>query len=166
MSKVKLGPFSRIHVSLLKQKLEKDGITFETEEDADLLREFAQRARQNKSMTNPTFSGSAEYIFIEIEKEHLLRIKKDLDKMGFAIVESEPVEGEDYYCPSCDFTSNEPGLCPKHGLRLLDFSGWTEEKRFDWKSFRSRAFFWISAFLTVAIFGYGVFFFIRDHWLK
>lgn len=163
MSKVKLGPFSRIHVSILKQKLEKDGILFETEEDPDLLRQFAQNARRREPTNYPTYSGAAEYIYIEIEKEHLLRIKKDLDQMGFALVDSEPPEGEDYYCPSCDYASPEPGICPRHGLQLLDFSGWAERKSVDWKTLRMRAFFWIALALSVAIFGYGIWFFVRDH---
>jgi hypothetical protein len=129
MSKVRLGPFSKIHISLLQQKLEKENISSEIYEDLDLLREFAQKARSQKIVSYPTFSGAAEYIYLEIEKEYLLLIKQDLDKMGFPPVRAEaPPEGEDYFCPSCKFSSSAPGVCPVHQLRLLDFSNWIESK--------------------------------------
>ena len=129
MSKIRLGPFSKIHVSLLRQKLEKENVSIETYEDSDLLREFANTTRQQKITSYPTFSGSAEYIFMEIEREHLLLIKQDLDEMGFPPVKAEaPPEGDDYFCPSCKFSSSAPGVCPTHHLKLLDFSSWVEDR--------------------------------------
>lgn len=129
MSKVRLGPFSKIQVSLLQQKLEKEDIPSESFEDPDLLRDFTKNIRHQRPSIYPTYSGAAEYIFLEVEREHLLLIKQDLDEMGFPLVKAEaPPEGEDYFCPRCKYSSHAPGLCPTHQLPLLDFSGWVENK--------------------------------------
>jgi len=129
MSKVQIGPLSELHFSDLKEILEPVQGPLERHEDVELLREFQRRTTPIGPVYYPQFSGLPEFIYTEVEKDHLLLVKGYLDKIGMPLVLTSPLEEqEDYLCPRCKYSARAPGLCPKHQVPLLDFSSWVATK--------------------------------------
>jgi hypothetical protein len=130
MSKVRLGPFSEVQFSQLQEAVANAGGTVDRINDSALLTTYYDEAKKKTITPYPTYSGAPEFIFLEVEKEFLLALKKDLEKMGMPLVETQPLpEGEEYLCPKCKYVATAPGLCPEHGVPLLEFSDWVEARR-------------------------------------
>lgn len=130
MSKIRIGPLSEVHFSDLKKILEPVILgPLQRIDDPDLLKSFYNQTNSHVGYY-PTFSGLPEFIFIEVEKEHLLHIKAYLDRIGLPLVQGEaPQSVRDYLCPKCDYQGTAPGVCPKHDEPLLDFSTWHSIKQ-------------------------------------
>ena len=41
----------------------------------------------------------------------------------------ELLSAEDYLCLECDYISDSPGLCPKHGKALLPYFDWLRAQK-------------------------------------
>lgn len=133
MAKVRLGPFSEMHFTKLKEKLDQAQIPFEKSEDGELLKVYLEKMQiqaHGRYPSHPVYSGILpEHIFIELEKSGLLVIKEELDNLGQPPVERpQPQDVDEYFCPQCDFHSDHGGQCPKHGISLLNYSDWVSNK--------------------------------------
>jgi hypothetical protein len=130
MSKVRLGPFSEIQYSKIKDAIVGAGGSVERFNDSRLRDDFYKNRNARGISAYPEYKGMPEFIFVEVDKEFLLLIKMDLEKMGMPLVTSEaPPVVDEFLCPLCRYVSAEPGLCPIHKVPLLDFSTWVEFKR-------------------------------------
>lgn len=157
MSLIRIGPFSVVHFSLLKEKLEENKIDFFVVEDPTLLDSYREQLKtheKGRHPAHPTYSGIApEYIFVDIKKENILIIKKELDKLGVSLVETaQPESIEEYQCKHCDYYSEKPGYCPKHDIPLITRSEWLQKKRE--LSFTGRI---ISVLLILLLLGFLIF---------
>jgi hypothetical protein len=130
MATVKLGPFSEFHYSSLTDKLAKANVTVQRIDDIELLNQYLESKKHEGIKPYPTYSGGPEFIFIEMDMKDLLIIKGDLDDLGYPLIKKEPLpDAQEFLCPQCKFVSNTPGYCPKHQVRLLEFSQWVEFQR-------------------------------------
>lgn len=120
---------------------------YSTEETQQAVRDDMKK---NLGNPYPTYSGGYDSIYVEIRTEDLLIVKAELEKMGYAITK-QATEGDftpEYLCPQCKFKSDEPGLCPEHRIKLLEYSDWHAEK--SKKSSAANRAFVIVVFLLVA----------------
>ena len=84
---VRLGPFSELHYSLLTKKLEEAGAAFTRIEEPELVQAYIAARKHVEVHLHPSYSGSLpEYIFLDVQKEYLLLIKRDLDALGFSLL--------------------------------------------------------------------------------
>lgn len=160
--KIKLGPFSEMHFSSLVSKLDNVHVPYERVDEPELLQSYLSDQKKREVITSPTFSGQLpEYIFLVIEKEHVLRIKKDLQDLGVPLVESEPLAAEEFFCPNCDHAAFFRSSCPRHGVVLLSYSDWLSHK----KNHQSQGHRW-AARIVLLIYLVGILYFTREFWLK
>lgn len=150
MAKLRIGPFSEIHISKLEQKLTSAGIAFEKTEDPSHLAAYEQKMKQRNStheVIYPVYSGhSPEYLFIELEKSDIFHIRQDLNDLGYSLQDSAEQFAEEYYCTKCDYKADTQARCPRHNLLLLNYGDWLSAR--NKPSFTGR----IAAVLFIIIF--------------
>jgi hypothetical protein len=156
MAQVRLGPFSEVHFSLLTQKLDKAGVSYDRFDEPELLKSFIASSAQYEVHIHPQYSGRLpEYIYLLTDRRNLLLIKKDLDDLGHPPVSAEPQESyEEYFCLACDFSSREPGYCPRHNIHLVNYSDWVKNRKPS-SSLRARFFYYsiLAIFFLITIYG-------------
>jgi predicted RNA-binding Zn-ribbon protein involved in translation (DUF1610 family) len=130
MSKIKIGPLSTLHFNMIVEKLERAGVPYLRSDDEIALIKY-QKLDVEKRTTHPTFSGMAEFIYLEIEKEQAALIKDDLIKFGVSFDQGTAnceTENE-FVCPKCGKVSNVPGVCVKDGKELITYSVWANRRK-------------------------------------
>lgn len=151
-----------MHFSSLISKLDSVQVPYERVDEPELLQSYLSAQKKREVITSPTFSGQLpEYIFLVIEKEHVLRIKKDLQDLGVSLVVTEPLITEEFFCPNCDYSALAKVSCPRHGASLLSYSDWLSYK----KNHQNRSHRW-AARVVLLIYLIGVLYFTREFWLR
>lgn len=119
----RLGPFNEMLINDIKVKLDKHHFTYKIEIDADLAKKYQDEiASKNYHERYQTpVSPLGEYMFIEVNQESLLLIKKYLYELGVSFEPGEYLADNELFCPECDFVSNEVSLCPTHGTQMVDY---------------------------------------------
>lgn len=162
--KIKLGPFSEMHFSALTNKLSDAEVPYERVDEPELLQGYLSAQKKREVITSPTFSGQLpEFIFLIIEKEHVLRIKKDLHDLGISVTESQQLQHapEEYFCPQCDYSAHFKSSCPRHASPLLSYTDWLHFK----KNHQANGHRW-AARIVLFIYLIGVLYFTREFWLR
>lgn len=124
MSKTtRLGPFNELLINDIKKKLDQQKFEYKFEIDADLAKKYQDEiAHKNYAERYQTpVSPLGEFMFIEINQESLLLIKKYLYDLGITFEPGEYIADNELFCPVCDFVSHEVGVCPTHGTQLVDY---------------------------------------------
>jgi hypothetical protein len=129
---MKIGPLSIPHFEKLKTILDENSASYQITYDKDELDESHQQFRHRSITPYPTYIGMGDFLYIEIETKDVLLIRAEIEKMGLRIAgksASPEPEVTEFLCPLCDRTSAHPELCPKHKVRMLEFSEYAEWKR-------------------------------------
>ncbi len=130
MSKIKIGPLSRTHCSLIREKLQNANVSFEITEDPEALNSFQNEFKSQPITNYPTYSGAPEYIYIEFDKEHIFHIRKEIDKLGISLKQFTPEDSPqaEYICPKCKYISTSAGFCPVHQWPLVEYFKWARQR--------------------------------------
>jgi arginyl-tRNA synthetase len=125
MSKTtRLGPFNEPQINEIKAKLDQQKFEYKIEIDQDLAKKYQDEiASKNyhERYQNPV-SPLGEFMFIEVNQESLILIKKYLYDLGIVVDnEAEYLPDNELYCTICDFSSTETQLCPTDGVKLVDY---------------------------------------------
>ncbi len=129
---MRVGPMLPTDFAKLKERLDLAKLEYAVN--------FDQAVKENPSLIKPpdrlavypTYQGIEPYIYMDLGPQALLLLKKDLEKMGFDIVERDRSvpEKPEFLCPQCDHVSEWPGECPQHHVKLLTFEEWNAQRRF------------------------------------
>lgn len=128
---MRFGPLSHYDLGILKGLLDQHSAKYEithSPEEFDLIREQRKVA---PVVPYPGYHGPERFLYIEIQTKDLLIVRGSLEKMGFA-VNREPqalAEVPEYLCLYCKHHSGVPGVCPRHGFDLLEYSDWVAARR-------------------------------------
>lgn len=124
MSKTtRLGPFSEILINDIKTRLDKQNFEYKIEIDEELAKKYQDEiASKNYHERYQTpVSPLGEFMFIEVNSESLILIKKHLYDLGISIDAAEYLADNELFCTDCDFISTEVVLCPTHGTQMVDY---------------------------------------------
>lgn len=124
MSKTtRLGPFNEMLINDIKEKLDKQKFEYKIEIDQELAKKYQDEiASKNYHERYQTpVSPLGEFMFIEVNQESLMLIKKYLYDLGISIDAGEYLADNELFCSECDFVSTEVVLCPIHGTQMVDY---------------------------------------------
>lgn len=123
MKMTRLGPFNELLINDIKAKLDQQKFEYKIEIDADLAKKYQDEiANKNYAERYQTpVSPLGEFMFIEINQESLILIKKFLYDRGIPIESGEYIADNELFCSVCDFCSDEVTVCPTHGMQLVDY---------------------------------------------
>lgn len=121
---IRLGPFTEPQINEIKAKIDPLGHPYKIEIDQELVakyqKEIANKAYYERYKDPVTALG--EFLFIEVNNESLLVIKKYLHELGISLNEgSQFLPDIENYCPKCDYVTHDLTLCPAHRLPLVDY---------------------------------------------
>lgn len=158
MAKRRLGPFSILDAKQIKDILGENGFTFEEFTTESSLEGLRTETKNRLPTNHPNFSHLHEFIHIEVPVESLLLLKGTLEKLGKPLIEqqAEYVEGNEKFCPECDFYSAKNEACPKHKGPMVSFEENNRIKNEQRDRLRSRAVLIFFA-IALAIILYNVF---------
>lgn len=129
------GPFPIFFVNGLRDKLKVHGGACRIYSSKEAIASYEEKRLSQSISLYPSSEPLEDLLYIEIETEHLLIVKSDLEKMGVAVGEVENIrrrsfdpqlETSEYLCPKCDFRSSSHAPCPKHMLPVVEFSEWAK----------------------------------------
>jgi hypothetical protein len=128
------GPLPTLFADKLKALLDEQNATYKLFFSEEELEQLRMLPLQQGIRSRPVFTGLHDYIYIDIPDEHLPIVKSELENMVGPL--NTKYAGEldgpsEYLCTKCDFISTNPGLCPKHHIRLLEFSDWNKARAED-----------------------------------
>lgn len=122
---VRIAPFSEMHARQIEEIFEKEDVEFSRFHSEDHVEDWRHRDRARTSDQYRNFLGLVENIFFELGEADVERLRDKLEPFGFV----PPSDGsyelsgpEEYFCPRCDFVSNDQRLCPQHRLPLVTLS--------------------------------------------
>ena len=148
-----LGPFNYFHIERIKEELDKINIDF-----AVLHNEDAQKAIKEADLRKPPgrysaiYQSSGDFLYVDIDdhdEEKVVAILSQLGVMDISELNTEmQLDEPEYHCTECDYRSENPGLCPHHNKKLLEFSEWVADSKANPNSSK-----WSVVALAVFIFG-------------
>src|SRR4051812_7268472 len=123
------GPFPIFFIERLRSALGDFAPEAKVYSSAAEVAQFREKVRDRAYTPNahPPVETQEDLLYIEIPSSRLLLVKAELLKMGVQLSEPEfdpEFHRGEYLCPRCAHVSAEPGLCPQHKIRLLEFSAW------------------------------------------
>jgi hypothetical protein len=123
-----LGPFNFFHVGLLKDVLSDQGIEHKFLTDPEAQEIITARAVDQQPRSHPTYQSSGDFLYLEIDEQHVPLITETLSKLGAVLNEESKgeLDHSDFLCTECDYIAHEPGLCPTHQKPLFEFSDWVK----------------------------------------
>lgn len=122
--KIRLGPFTEPQINEIKAKIDPLGHDYKIEIDQELVTKYQEQVA-NKNYADryqePT-TPLGEFLFIEVDAESLLLIKKYLHDLGITLSDDAHfLPDNELYCPECDYTTTDLTLCKDHRLPLVDY---------------------------------------------
>lgn len=123
MKTTRLGPFSEILINDIKTKLDKQNFEYKIEIDQDLAKKYQDEisSKNYHERYQTPVSPLGEFMFIEVNQESLILIKKHLYDLGVSFDTGEYLADNELFCPECEFMSTEVALCPTHGIQMVDY---------------------------------------------
>ncbi len=124
MSKsTRLGPFNELLINDIKSKLDKHKFEYKIEIDQDLAKKYQDEisSKNYHERYQSPVSPLGEFMFIEVNQESLILIKKYLYDLGVSFDAGEYLADNELFCPECEFVSTEVVLCPTHGTQMVDY---------------------------------------------
>lgn len=122
--KIRLGPFTEPQINEIKAKIDPLGHDYKIELDQELVAKYQQQvasknyAERYQEPTTPL----GEFLFIEVDAESLMLIKKYLHELGITLNDDAHfLPDNELYCPKCDYTTTDLALCKEHRLPLVDY---------------------------------------------
>lgn len=124
MSKTtRLGPFNELLINDIKTKLDQQNFEYKIEIDQDLAKKYQDEisSKNYHERYQTPVSPLGEFMFIEVNQESLLLIKKQLYDLGVSFDAGEYLVDNELFCPECEFMSTQVVLCPTHGRQMVDY---------------------------------------------
>ncbi len=124
---MRFGPFPQHDTAKIEGALTKAGLTYQT-------------------------ATESESVFVDVPDEEIEKMETDpeLESMGFSLGLPVPdFHNQDFVCPRCEHSQEQPGACPKDGTALLEFSDFVQHKNS--ASAPSKTVFYLVMGLVIAV---------------
>lgn len=111
---MRIRPYSEMHTRQVEEILRAEGVGYVQVHSEDHVEDWRIRDRARTPAQYRNFIGLVENIFFEVEEAEVERLRDKLEPFGFVPASDGSFElggPEEYFCPQCDFFSNEQRLC-------------------------------------------------------
>ena len=128
---MRIGPFNSFHISQLEELFKKNNVQYSLFQDPEALKKIRESEVQRSPTRFPLYQSNGDYIYVDLQETDVDALRAELETFGVIFVahhEMQDLESEEYYCVSCDSTSDSAGFCHKHQTRLVTFSEWAAQK--------------------------------------
>ena len=126
----RLGPFNEFLINEIKEMLDRKHFEYKVYVDQDLAKKYQDDISQKAYYKTPKYPTLGEFMFIDVNQESFLLIKKYLYELGVSFGgEGEYLADNELFCTACDFTSTEVAVCPTHGTKMVDYYQSVELKK-------------------------------------
>lgn len=152
------GPMDQVQLGKLTESLDLEGAEYKIEISEEEIEKHKDKSRNQPITTSSPFYSLANFYYIKIPTRNLLIVKKHLENIGFSLSSSNQAEipsRPEFMCTRCKFMAHQPGFCPQHGVKLLEFSEWVAFKQAKYDRIQSRVLILLALIL--------MFFVIRAH---
>jgi hypothetical protein len=125
------GPLSTFDVGVLREIFEKHGAEYKIYRLDEKIAEYHASIKQEDPLRAYRGFDQQDLLIIKFPLKHALLVRGELERMGHPIHSTppEPLEAQpEFLCPKCGYMAHGEGFCPKHRVRLLEYSAWVAQR--------------------------------------
>lgn len=125
------GPLSTFDIGVLKEIFDQHGAEYRIYRSIDKIAEYHASLKQEDPLRAYRGFDQKDLLIIKFPLRHALLVRGELERMGHPIHATPPQPVEtlpEFLCPKCDHIAHHEGHCPKHGVRLLEYSAWVAQR--------------------------------------